>query len=479
MPPTSIDQALQAAVEHHKAGRLQQAEVIYRQILAAQPNHPHALHFLGMIALAFGRFDLATDLIGRAIANGAGGPDVENNHGNALHGCGRWQDAADAFGRAIALKADFAQAWHNLGNALMAAGKTDEGVEAYYQAIKFQPDLPESHNNLANALQQRGQLHQSIAHYRATIAARPDWPMPHHNLAQALLLAGDLVEGFREYEWRKRMEGLSQFYPKFSKPAWDGADLNGARILLYAEQGMGDTIQFIRYAPLIADRGGQVILQCQPELVRLMETVPNVSRVVSKIPAEDDFDAQCALLSLPTLFGTSLQSVPASIPYLRADAELASRWRQRLPSDVVKVGLAWAGRADYVDDRNRSLSLELLAPLLEMKNVTFISLQKRASSPASSFPLLDWSSEFTDFADTAALIDQLDLVISVDTAVAHLAGAMGRPVWTLIPFAPDWRWMLKRDDSPWYPTMRLFRQPKLGDWETPIRQIVHALGSFK
>ncbi len=262
---------------------------------------------------------------------------------------------------------------------------------------------------------------------------------------------------------------------------WDGSSLEGRSLLLHAEQGFGDALQFIRYLPRVAQRGGRIILGCQPELQRLFQTIADGCQIVVRGQALPAFDLYCPLLSLPRVFGTTLASIPNLIPYLRADAGEAGKWQQRLAEhcSMVKVGLAWAGSPAHKNDRNRSMKLARLAPLGRTPGVRFFSLQKGEAAAESKTPpgleLVDWTQELKDFADTAGLIENLDLVIAVDTAVAHLAGAMGKPVWTLLPSNSDWRWMLEREDSPWYPTMRLFRQTSWGDWDSVVARVAEAL----
>jgi hypothetical protein len=272
---------------------------------------------------------------------------------------------------------------------------------------------------------------------------------------------------------------------EFAEPPWDGRPLEGRTLLLHAEQGFGDAIQFIRYLPLAAERGGRIIIECQAQLQRLFQINAGGSQIVASGQPMPDFDSHCPLLSLPWVFGTTLASVPDIVPYLRADAENVGSWRQRLAehSQVVKVGLVWSGNPAHKNDRCRSMTLARLAPLAQTRGVRFFSLQKgeaatEARTPPPGMELIDWTEELTDFADTAALIAHLDLVIAVDTAVAHLAGAMGKPVWTLLPFVPDWRWLLEREDSPWYPSMRLFRQPFWGDWDSVIERVADELSNW-
>jgi hypothetical protein len=248
-------------------------------------------------------------------------------------------------------------------------------------------------------------------------------------------------------------------------------------LLIHTEQGFGDAIQFIRYLQQVAARrgdSGKIILQCQPELQRLFQSFGEIDQLILRGEALPHFDVHCPLLTLPMVFGTTLESIPTNVPYLKADAELSSRWRERMPREGLKVGIAWAGRSTHPNDHNRSTTFDTFAPLAQVDGVHLFSLQKRSDSSLIDLPsfLSDWTDELHDFVDTAALIDNLDLVITIDSAVAHLAGAMGKPVWVLLPQFADWRWLLDRTDSPWYPTMRLFQQPTFGDWQSPMQNVV-------
>ena len=444
----TVQQQFESGVSHHQAGRLAEAERIYRQVLAQQPNHADALHMLGMLAGQTGQLDAAEDLIRRAIR----------------------------------LKPDYAEAYNNLGNALKGKRRLDEAIAAYRQAIALRPNFAEAHSNLGNSLRDKGQLDEAIAAYRQAIALNPNYADDHHNLAIALLARGDFQRGWEEYEWRWKCKDFPVPRRNFTQPQWDGFPLEARTILLHTEQGFGDALQFIRYVPLVAQRGGRIIVQCQAELERLFQTMADRCQIVASGQPLPAFDLYCPLLSLPRVFGTTLANLPHILPYLHADAEEAKRWQHRLAdySPFVKVGLCWAGRPTHTNDRNRSMKLARLAPLGQVSRVRFFSLQKgeaaaEGKTPPAGMELVDWTEELKDFADTAALIANLDLVIAVDTAVVHLAGAIGKPVWMLLSFVPDCRWLLEREDSPWYPSMRLFRQSSWGDWDSVITRVADAL----
>lgn len=445
MPQITPQQAYELAVQYHQSGRLAEAESLYRQILAEQPNHVDAMDMLARLNHQMGQHAVAADLLRRAIELQ---PAAANLHSN-------------------------------LGMILATGGRIDEAIPAFVRAIALRPDVPESHNNLGNALREKGRYEEAFASYKQAVTLRPRYPDARWNLGLLLLMHGDFEHGWPLYEARREVTSF-QFQSNVLGTTWDGSPLNGRRILLQAEQGFGDTIQFIRYAPLVADRGGRVIAHVQPELKRLLSGQCRIEQVAAEGDVKPLFDVSCTLLTLPRVFNTTPQTIPAQVPYIRPDPLLVEQWRARVSREPqgLKVGLSWAGRPTHPGDRNRSIPLPLLARLAQAPGVRFYSLQKWRPSgpqPPAPFDLIDWTADMTDFADSAALIANLDLVISVDTAVAHLAGAIAKPIWLLLPFVPDWRWMLHRTDSPWYPTMRLFRQPALDDWNMPIENAARQL----
>jgi hypothetical protein len=301
----------------------------------------------------------------------------------------------------------------------------------------------------------------------------------------ALLLSGDFKKGWKEYEWRCKCKEATSLRRSFSQPQWDGSNIRGLTILLHFEQGFGDTIQFIRYVPLIAQQGAEVIIWCQEALASLLQNVKGIKQVFVKGKQIPQFDVHCPLASLPFVFDTALESIPAIVPYISVDSLLVQKWFNKIQHDnsKLKIGLVWSGNPRYKADRYRSCSLDTFSPLTQFNEITLYSLQKgeageQAENPPEDMKLIDYTEDINDFSDTAALLENLDLIISVDTAVVHLAGALGKSVWTLVPFVPDWRWMLTRKDSPWYPTMRLFRQSSPGDWEPVIDSIEKELSEF-
>jgi Tfp pilus assembly protein PilF len=482
-----IRRLLETAVAHQRAGRLREAEPLYRQVLSSQPKNTDALYLLGLITQSTRRFAESAELFQRAVQANPKSAKYYVNLGLSLGGMGlrRTAEAIAALRSAIAIDPDIPEAWANLGNEFGNDDQYDEAMVCYQRALKLRPDYADAHCNLGALFQKTlPTLDPAIAAYEKAISLQEDFALAHWDLGLALLLRGDYPRGLPEYEWRWKTDTVVM-PRKFPQPRWDGSDLAGKTILLYAEQGFGDTIHMARYAPLVAARGGRVILECQPPLSRLLLNLSGVERIIPAGERLPPFDVHCPLLSLPLLFKTTVETIPASVPYLRAEPELVEQWSKKLPRDVgvQYVGLVWAGRPENKNDRNRSMRLKDFAPLAAIKNVRFVSLQlgpaaAQSRRPPPGLELIDFTSDLHDFADTAGMMAHLDLVIAVDTSVAHLAGALAKPVWVLIPTMPDWRWMLQREDSPWYPTMRLFRQTTRGDWNEVMQRVKLELGKI-
>jgi tetratricopeptide (TPR) repeat protein len=466
------------AVMLAEAGQLDEAIACCRRAIELRPDYPEAHSNLGNALIEKGRLNEAAACCRRAIALRPGYPEAHNNLGNALQQLGRLDEAVACYRAATDLRPGYLEAHTNLGKALQQQGRVDEAIACYRRALDLKPGYPDAHNNLGSALQEQGEMDAAIACYRRAIDLRPAFPRAHVNLALALLATGDLAAGWVEYEWRAKTPELARDRRNFRQPQWRGEAAAGRTLLIHAEQGFGDTLQFCRYAAMALARGLRVFLWVQEPLVRLLRGLPGVDLVAGRGEALPDFDLHCPMLSLPLAFATTLASIPATTPYLHADPAQVAAWRTRLaamPNQTCRIGLAWAGSSIMVSDRRRSLPPERLAPLFDVPGAQFFNLQKDGPAAPAHFPLTDVMAEMADFADTAALIATLDLVISVDTAVAHLAAALGKPVWLLDRFAPDWRWLLGRRDSPWYPTLRLYRQPRPGDWDSVIADIVRDL----
>jgi hypothetical protein len=443
--PQKAFDLLRSAEKFHSEGRLPEAVAACRQALKASPNHPAVLHLLGVV-------------LGRM---------------------GRSAESVECLQLAVRGQPESAMLRQNLGVALMNIGRLTDAEAELRTAVRLDPNLAAAQNNLGIALKDQGKYDQALELYRTAIRLKPDYADAHWNLALVLLRMGQFKEGLIEYEWRTKVRTLKPL-PPLKQIRWNGQPLAGKSIVLYPEQGFGDAIQFIRYLPLIEQRGGRVVVAVAPELRRIFDrSYPSVQMVNfgSQFPA---VEMECPLVSLPLAFSTDLNSIPAQIPYLKTDPALVEKWQARLGNreGKLRVGISWAGNPAHHNDRNRSMIPADLLSLAETKHATFYSLQKD-KGPAKTLPpaldLIDLIPELTDFAETAAMIQNLDLVISVDTAVAHLAGAIGKSVWVLLPLVPDWRWMQDRPDTPWYPTMRLFRQRSIGDWSAVIQDVNAAL----
>jgi len=465
-------------------GRLTEAVACYRRAVNLKPDYPDAHSNLGAALQAQGRLDEAVACYQRAINLKPDFADAYNNLGTVLQAQGRLAEAVACCQRAIDLKPDFAIACCNLGAALQAQDRLDEAVAGYQKAIKLKPDYPQAYIGLGSTLQRQGRLAEAVTCFRKVIELRPDDPDAHNNLAMTLLMRGEMAAGWAEYEWRWKTPQMIRHRRDFANPQWSGEAAEGRTLLIHAEQGFGDTVQFCRYAPLAAARGLRVIMDVPTPLVRLMRSLAGVDLVVAHGDEPPQFDLHCPMLSMPLALGTTLETIPGAVPYLQADGAQVGMWHSRLATMAKKdprIGLAWAGNPRNHSptwaavDRRRSLALDRLAPLFGLAGLHFFSLQKDRSEVPVDFPLTDLMNEMEDFADTAALIANLDLVISVDTAVVHLAGALGKPVWMLDRFESDWRWLIGRRDSLWYPTLRLYRQPYPGDWESVLADVARDL----
>jgi tetratricopeptide (TPR) repeat protein len=450
----------------------------YREALLGKPDDPEAHNNLGIALAADGRPDEAIVHYRQALALKPDYAQAASNLGSALEDRGHVPAAIDCYRKALALMPDYADARYNLGHALQQEDRLDEAAAEYERALALDPTHAKAHNNFGFVMQLLGRVDEALARYIRARTLKPDYADAQWNEALALLLLGDFQAGWPKYEWRWRRKETP---PRIlATPAWDGGDLTGRTILLHAEQGRGDAIQFIRYAPLVKARGGIVIAECPESLIRLFGSAKGINRLIAVGDALPPFDCHASLLSLPGLLGTTLETTPANIPYLTAEPEKIDDWRRRLADDGRrKIGLVWRGNPQHANDCRRSIPAAAMAALPRDVDAEWVSLQIDASpdelAAFAPVALRNAAQGLADWADTAALIQALDLVVTVDTAVAHLAGALGKPVWVLLPFAPDWRWMQGRADSPWYPTMRLFRQPAPGGWAPVLADIGEAL----
>jgi Flp pilus assembly protein TadD len=465
------------ALRHHGAGELREAEQGYRKILSIAPDHADSLHLLGVIARQTGHAREAEALIRRSIALSGGSADSFSNLGNVLQMQNRFDEAELCYNKALALDPVHTQARNNLGGALLARGQTEAAIACFGEVLRLAPQHAGALHNLGTALYQANRLDEAVACYRQALALEPNFDKTHLDMALALLKLGDLEAGLREYEWRWRCHLPSECRRNFTAPRWQGEPLAGRRILLYGEQGLGDCLQFLRYLPQVRAAGGRIVLELPPTLLRLAAELDGIETLVPRGQPLSEFDCHCPLMSLPLVFGTTLATIPAPERYLC----VPDKARQKAaaldwPPAGLRVGLAWNGSATHCNNRFRSIAAEALAPLLAVEGVHFYSLQVDGSAHQQP-ALRDLAPQIIDMADTAALIEQLDLVIAVDTAVAHLAAALGKPVWLLLPANADWRWLAAGERSPWYPSLRLYRQSQLGDWQPPIARVAAALAA--
>jgi tetratricopeptide (TPR) repeat protein len=484
-----IDRALaidphNAAAYCNKATALQElkqwdaALANYDEAIARKPDYAVAHSNRGNVLAGLRRWEAALASYDAAIAIQADFAVAWSNRGHALRELKRWEDALASYDRAIALKADFAEAWSNRGIVLKALDRLPEALASYDRAIGLRPGYAEAHANRGNVLKELNEWDAALACYERAIAAKPEFADAHFNKAIALLALGNFTPGWIEYEWRwKNPSGLAIKRPReFSCPLWLGREpLTGKSIVLHCEQGLGDTLQFFRYVRAVADLAARVILEVQQPLVRLLEGSSGAWQLLAEGSALPDADYHCPLLSLPLAFGTTPDTIPPPAP-LAADPGRNAHWRARLGERrAPRVGLVWSGNVNHANDRHRSVSLaEWVSHLPD--GFQYVSLQKEVrdvdrqalrAHPA----ILDLSAELHDFSDTAAVCANLDLLLSADTSVAHLGGSLGTKTWLLLPFNPDWRWLLNRSDTPWYPSVTLYRQQHLGDWRSVLRQI--------
>jgi len=459
-----------------QAGRTAEAIEAGQKAIALQPNFFEAHLNLGNALLQQGMAGQAVAIYQQAIALRPASPEAYNNLANALNQAGQTAEAIENYKKAVALRPDFAGALTNLANILQEKGDFDGALASLNRALALQPNNPSIYNSLGSTLGSQGRLDESIDALRRAIELRPDYHEARLNLAHAYLAKGDFASGLPLYESRARVGAPIDL--RSPAPMWGGQELQGKRILLQTEQGLGDIIQFVRYVPMVREKGGKPVMRVPKSLIELLRGQKEIEQVVGIDEPVPQADVQYPLLSLPNLFQTRLETIPAKVPYLSVDPALVEEFRKRIDPHAFNVGLNWAGKA--VPDRRRSFPLSALAPLVEIEGVRFHSLQKgppatEAFRPPFGMELSNLLAEFEDFAHTAALMANMDLIITCDTSVAHLAGAMGLQTWILLPFAADWRWLRNRNDSPWYPTARLFRQPKTGDWATVIAEVAEAL----
>ena len=464
-----------------KDGQPVDAALAFQQALRLDPHSAETHNALSVALRLQGRLDEAIAHGRQAVGLAPEMAEAHSNLGSMLQECGQVDEAIDSLREALRLRPTFASAHCNLGVALFRQRHYAEAVALYRQAIALDPQLVDAHNNLGSVLFELGECDESLRSFSEAIRLKPDFREAHWGRALVWLSQGDFDQGWPEFEWRPTLP-----MPGRGLPRWNGSELSGRTLLIEAEQGLGDTLQFVRYAAVARERGGRVVVACQPRLVRLLSTCcPAIDEVVTQGEVPTACDVHLPLLSTPGVVGTTLANVPAHVPYLFPEPRLAESWRRELSAlRGCKVGIAWQGSPEQRGDRERSIRLAEFEPLAWVPGVRLVSLQKGPGieqiGPARRrFEVIDFTARLDEsagpFMDTAAIMAGLDLVVSCDSAVCHLAGAMGVPVWVAASVSPDWRWLLNRNDSPWYPTMRLFRQSRLGRWSDVFENMAAAL----
>ncbi|MGH7178706.1 MAG: tetratricopeptide repeat protein [Tepidisphaeraceae bacterium] len=495
----TLQEALDSALAHHRAGRFVEAETVYRAILDQDPDQPETLNLLGALALQVRQFDAAIELTRKAASLRPELASAHSNLGEALRLSGRLDEAVVSLNRAIELNPSLPEAHHNLGkayevlrrydeseqaqrravalvgnnaafhNALGVAleklDRLDEAEQSYRKAVALDPNFAEAWINLGVILRHQRKIEEALGYLERGARIKPEFADAHFNIGLARLTLGDYEHGWDGYEWRLTIPRMTR--PRnFDRPMWDGSDLDRRTILIISEQGFGDAILAARYLPMLADRGARVIVECRPELTGLLKTARGVAEVIAENDPLPAHDVGAYIMSLPRLFGTTLEKVPNDVPYLGADSARFARLKN---AAALKVGLVWSGRA--TPDPLRTVPAEMLAPLAHVHAVQFVSVQKGDAAKPGALEMIDLAPELHDFSDTASAIANLDLLITIDTAAAHLGGALGKPVWTLLPYSPDWRWGWDGSTSAWYPTMRLFRQSRPRVWTDVIQSV--------
>jgi Tfp pilus assembly protein PilF len=483
-----MEALIEEARQHQRQGRLAEAEKLYLRVLERDPTDSRALNALGNVFRGMKRLPEALGCYERAAACDPTFAKALRNRGEVLHRLDRFDEALASYDAALELEPGDADSLKNRATTLHRMGRLEEALASYDRALAIRPDFPEAWNNRGSVLIELGRLEEALASYDRAIALRADFTNARFNRGMAKLLAGQLPEGWREFEWRWNAGGAPNQVPGVAAPRWQGEALRGRRIVVWCEGGFGDTFQFARYALVLLERGARVTLLTQPKLVRILRSLPREIEVTTSIEGDAAFDFQCMLMDLPLQCGTELTSIPAAVPYLSAEPSRVELWRHRLGSHGFKVGIAWQGNPTARLDEGRSVPLSNFLPLMRIGGVRVISLQKHlgveqiAQLPeGAALETLgeDYDCGTDAFIDAAAVMTVLDLIVTSDTALAHLAGALGRPIWLALRRIPEWRWLLERPSSPWYPTMRLFRQTAAGDWPSVFSLIAAEVESLR
>ena len=490
---SSLLELLDRAIALHRSGQFVQALQIYEETLKQFPGHAQTLYLCGLAYQAVKQNERAVDRISRAVM---AAPTEQNFHvslGLLLREQGQSFAAIERFTDAVRLNPADMEAHFHLGDLYMDSARLTEAIEQFSEVLRLDPSCVPAHINLGLCFKSMQRIEEALIQFRRAILLQPDNPQARVNHALTMLIAGDYRAGWQEYEWRFKLEEVKKYTPTLPQAvqAWDGelSALKNKRLLVLSEQGYGDNIQFIRYFPLLKEQGAELLFECPEALIPLLRQEPSIDRLVTRrelLVIASECDLYCHLLSLPRLFATTLETIPPVVNrgYIHLDAVIVEQWRSCIENSSalsgIKAGIVWQGKPLHKNDptRYRSCPLPLVYPLADIDNVKIYSLQARNQGDnrhPSDCPFIDLADGITDFSHSAAILSHLDLLITIDTAAAHLAGAMGKMVWLLLPYAPDWRWGLTANKTPWYPSMTIFRQSSPGDWREPIQQIQRKL----
>ena len=460
-------------------GQKEQAIAYFQKALSLKPDYAEAYFSLGKAFKDEDRLEEALNFYMEALANKPLYPDALNNVGNVLLELQRSHEAVAVLTKALEIKPDYVEAHSNLGNALKEQNRAEDAIASYRRAISLNPDFAEAHCNLGVLFKELGDLDKAMSCFSKALEIRPDYAEANHNIGLAFLLKGNLEKGWQGYASRWKINPLKKTRRTYEEASWEGQDIKDKTLFLYPEQGLGDFIQFVRYLPLIQELGGRVITEAPGALYKNTCDSFEGFQIIKPGQTPDQFDFHAPMLDLPMLLGTTEHSIPAPESYLSAPEKITQKWHERLNAyDGLRVGLVWAGDPKHKNDKNRSIDPSHLAPLLHLDGVKIFSLQVGHDGEANKVlgeDIVDLAPELTSFDETAAVMTNLDVVISIDSSPAHLAGSLGRRVWTLLPFMPDWRWMLDGETTSWYPSMLLFRQATIGDWKSVIEDVCQAL----
>ena len=466
-----------------KTGGNDQAIVCFQKVLSLKPDYAEAYFSLGQASKDEYRLEDALNFYIKALANKPLYPAALNNMGNVLLELKRSDEAVVILAKALEIKPDYVEAHNNLGNALKEQNRSEDAIASYRRAISINPDFAEAHCNIGVLFKELGDLDKAMTCFSKALAVKPDYAEANYNLGLGFLLKGELKKGWKGYANRWKFRPLKKTRRTYEAPLWEGQDIKDKTLFLYPEQGLGDFIQFVRYLPLIQEHGGRVITEAPETLYEITSDSFENFQITETGEPPSQFDFHAPMLDLAFLLGTTEHSIPTHEAYFSAPVKLAQKWREQLDAyEGYRIGLVWAGDPKHKNDENRSIDPSHLAPLLQLNGVKIFSLQVGHDGEANKVlgeNIVDLAPKLSSFGETAAVMSNLDLVISIDSSPAHLAGALGRRVWTLLPFMPDWRWMLNGTTTPWYPSMQLFRQVTIGDWQSVISDVCLALRSTR